>query len=532
MVGQIDERRADDAVKFFERVLTHTKGIYAGKPFILADWQKAHIRELFGRIGPDGLRQYTTSYWSVGKKNGKTEIAAGVLLYGFLWDDEPGNECYSVAATRDQASIVFRIVAQMIRNSPILRSMCRIIDSTKTIIRTDHPDRFYRALSADANSADGINPHFVIFDELHRQRGPRGRDLWDVVKKSSATRAQPLLFAISTAGIQADSPICWEQHEYSQNLIKGVFRDATYYPVIYSLPEDADWTDESKWSLPNPALGDFKKLSAMQEEFERAKRIPAQQNSFRRFELNQWVSQESRWIDLTEWDANGSAFLREELHGRDCFAGLDLSTNLDVTALVLVFPPKNLDDEDESEPYYLVSEFWLPKDDIVERSIRDNVTWDRWARRGHLNLTEGNVIDFRAIRRRINELAEDFHICEIGYDQWNAAQMALELQDDGFTMVPIRQTFHSLCAPSQAFERLIMKRRLRHGGHPLLRWMMDCTSIRTDTRTGYIRPVKPERKKTSKRIDGIVATIMGLDRCIRHEPVKSVYDERDVRWLG
>jgi phage terminase large subunit-like protein len=515
-----DSDKADDAVWFFENRLTHTKGKYAKKEFKLAKWQDKIIRELFGTIKVDGARQYSTAYVEIPKKNGKSELAAGIALYCLLMDGEEGAEVYSAAATREQAAIVFRVAAQMVRNNAKLNEECRIIDSTKTILIRDDPNCFYKAISADAGTQDGINPSCVVFDELHRQKT---RDLWDVLTYGSDTRRQPLTFAITTAGIIGESPVCEQQHSYAESILKGVFKDPTFYPVIYGLDEKEDWTLESNWYKANPALDDFLPVDKVRTACEKAKRLPAEQNSFRRLRLDQWTSQETRWIPLAEWEECGGPFNPNDLVGKDCIAGLDLSTTKDITALALLFPV-----EDE---IFVIPHFWLPEHDLYERSVRDSVPYDFWVKQELIHTTPGNIIDYSFIRKKVNELADVYSIQEIAHDPWNATQIALELAGDGFTMVPIRQGFISLSAPSKELERLVMGRKLHHGGHPVLRWMLDCTSILQDS-TGNIKPVKPDRGKSSKRIDGIVATVIGLARVIARDNRTSVYEDHGIIEIG
>ena len=527
MRKNLGKDKADKAVRFFANRLTHTKGKYAKQPFILAPWQEAIIRDLFGTLRPDGGRQYATAYVEIPKKNGKSELAAGIALYCLLVDGEAGAEVYSAAATREQAGIVFRVAAQMVRNDPDLSDVCRIIDSTKTILVRDDPNSFYKAISADAGTQDGINPSCVVFDELHRQKT---RDLWDVLTYGSDTRRQPLTFAITTAGIIGESPICEDQHNYAESIIKGVFKDPNFYPVIYGLAEKEDWTLEGEpgtktkpatgWYKANPALGDFLPVDKVRAACEKAKRLPAEQNSFRRLRLDQWTSQETRWIALAEWEECGAPFNPNDLVGKECVAGLDLSTTKDVTALALLFP---VDDE-----VFVVPHFWLPEHDLHERSLRESVPYDFWVKQELIHTTPGNIIDYSFIRKKVNDLADVYHIREIGHDPFNATQIALDLAGDGFTMVPIRQSFTAMSAPSKELERLVMGRKLRHGGNPVLRWMLDCTSIVQDS-IGNIRPVKPDRRQSSKRIDGIVATIIGIARMTAEERFQSVYKTREIR---
>ena len=527
-----DPDKAKPWINFFQKRLTHTKGIFAKKPFMLAPWQRQIVSDLFGTVKSNGLRQYSTAYVEVPKKNGKSELAAGIALGGLVLDDEPGAEIYSAAATRDQASIVFRVAAQMVRNSPRLHAMCQIVDSTKTIYLKDQPSSFYRAISADAGTQDGINPHVVVFDELHRQTR---RDLWDVLKYGSDTRAQPLLFAITTAGVTGHSPICEEQHEYARQVLDGTFKDPSFYPVIYAMDQGGDWTFEGEpatdgkpatgWYKANPALGDFLPIDKVRESFQKAISLPSEQNSFRRLRLNEWVGQETRYIPMDQWRACGEPLFNiEELAGKTCFGGLDLSTTQDITACVLVFPVDGR--------LLVVPHFWIPGHDLYKRSRHDNVPYDLWASQGLIHVTEGNQIDYAFVRKAIGDFSKLYDIKEIGYDRWNATQLVQNLTDDGVTMVPIGQGFASMSAPTKELLTFVGNRSLRHNGNPILSWMADCMSVKQDP-TGAVKPTKPDRLKSSKRIDGMVALVDAIARIIVHpEDTGSVYETRGIWRVG
>jgi phage terminase large subunit-like protein len=524
--------KADDAVRFFERRLTHTKGEFAKKPFVLEPWQERIVRDLYGTVDASGNRVYNTAYIEIPKKNGKSELGAGVALAGLLLDEEPGAEVYSAAATRDQASIVFRVAAQMVRNDPVLNSLCRIIDSSKTIYVKDDPSSFYRAISADAGVQDGINPHIVVFDELHRQKR---RDLWDIFRYGSPTRRQPLLFSITTAGVTGESPVCEEQHDYARRLIDGTFKDPSYYACIYGLGMDEDWTFEGApafpgspatgWYKANPALGSFLPVERIRQECQAALEMPTQQNSFRRFRLNQWVGQETRFLPMEAWRNCGVATAPEELEelaGCECYGGLDLSTTRDLTAFVLMIPKDDL--------VYLIPHIFLPEEGLHERARKDNVPYDLWASQGFVHLTPGNQVDYGFVRKTIVEQAGVYRIREIGFDRWNAAQIVQQLMDDGLTMVPIGQGFQTMNAPTAELLALVRDGRLRHGGNPVLTWMADCMTVKQDP-AGNIKPVKPDRMKNSKRIDGLVAAINALSRLIVQPTVKSVYETEGISFF-
>ena len=400
------------------------------------------------------------------KKNGKSEEGAAIALYLLCGDGEAGAEVYSAAADREQASIVFNVAAQMVRLDPVLSKKCRVIDSTKRII---YKDRVYRALSADAFSKHGFNCHGIIFDELHAQPN---RELWDVLTAGTRGRSQPLTYAISTAGYDRNS-ICYEQYDYAKRVLKGVIEDPTFFAYINEVPEDADWTDQSLWKLANPGLGTreqiqageaFLDIDALRADARRAENVPAYQNTFRQLSLNQWVSQSSRWLDMTAWDACSEP--SPNLKGRPCFAGLDLSSTTDVTALVLVFP----DDEGGCD---VLPFFWIPGDNLRDRCLRDRVPYDAWIEQGLVYATEGNVVHYAAIQKKLEELRELYDIQEIAFDRWGAAKLTQDLQDAGFSMVQFGQGYASMSAPTKELLNLILAKKIRHGDNPVLRWMAD-----------------------------------------------------------
>lgn len=510
----INEEAANRAVFFIEKYLRHTKGRWAGVPFTLMPWQRDEIiRPLFGRLRQDGLRQYRTCYVEIPRKNGKSTLAAAIALKLLLADSEPGAEIYSAAADREQASIVFNEAAQMVRMSPVLSKRCKIIDSQKRIV-VPKTGSFYRAISADAPRKHGFNAHGIIFDEVHAQPN---RELWDVLTTSTGARAQPLVFAITTAGYDRNS-ICWELHDYAVKVRDGIIEDPTFLPVIYAADEDDDWKSEKVWAKCNPGLGEYRDIQEMRDMCKRAQAIPALENTFRRLYLNQWTSQESRWMQMDAWDATAGLVVEEKLHGRECYAGLDLSSTTDISALMLLFPMDNGE-------LHVLSRFYIPEENIAERERRDRVPYRQWVREGLIKTTPGNVIDYAFIRQDINRLGALYNIKEIAHDPWNATQLALELAGDGFTMVPIRQGFSSMSAPTKDLMNLVLAKRLKHNGNKVLRWMADNVAVEQDAAGN----IKPSKRKSTQRIDGIVALIMAIDRWSRNTAAAaSVYEERGV----
>ena len=511
-----DKGAADFAVAFIES-LCHTKGTWAGKPFELIDWQERIIRDLFGILKKNGYRQFNTAYVEIPKKQGKSELAAAVALLLCCGDGEERAEVYGCAADRQQAGIVFDVAADMVRMCPALNKRVKILASQKRMV-FQPTNSFYQVLSAEAYSKHGFNIHGVVFDELHTQPN---RKLFDVMTKGSGdARMQPLYFLITTAGTDTQS-ICYETHQKAMDILEGRKIDPTFYPVIYGAKEDEDWTSPEVWKKANPSLGITVGIDKVQAACDSAKQNPGEENSFRQLRLNQWVKQSVRWMPMHKWDACAFPVLEDDLEGRVCYGGLDLSSTTDITAFVLVFPPKG-----ESDKYAVLPYFWIPEDNVDLRVCRDHVPYDVWQRQGKLETTEGNVVHYGYIEKFIERLGERFNIREIAFDRWGAVQMVQNLEGMGFTVVPFGQGFASMSPPTKELMKLVLEEKIAHGGHPVLRWNMDNIFIRTDPAGN----IKADKAKSTEKIDGAIALIMALDRAIRcgNDAGESVYDSRGL----
>jgi phage terminase len=518
--SKYSKAHADYAVNFIE-CLCHTKGTWAGKPFKLLSWQEQIIRDLFGVIKPNGYRQFNTVYIEIPKKMGKSELAAAVALLLCCGDGEERAEVYGCAADRQQASIVFEVAADMVRMCPALNKRVKILTATKRIVYTP-TNSFYQVLSAEAYSKHGFNIHGVVFDELHTQPN---RKLFDVMTKGSGdARMQPLYFLITTAGTDTKS-ICYETHQKALDILEGRKIDSTFYPVIYGAEEGDDWTDPKVWKKANPSLGITVGMDKVKAACESAKQNPAEENAFRQLRLNQWVKQAIRWMPMEKWDKCAFTVNPDNLEGRVCYGGLDLSSTTDITAFVLVFPP-----EDETDKYRILPYFWIPEEQMDVRVRRDHVPYDVWERQGFLQTTEGNVVHYGYIEKFIENLGEKYNIREIAFDRWGAVQMVQNLEGMGFTVVPFGQGFKDMSPPTKELMKLVLEERIAHGGHPILRWMMDNIFIRTDPAGN----IKADKEKSTEKIDGAIATIMGLDRAIRcgNVSTESVYDGRGILFLS
>ncbi|MEH2954300.1 terminase TerL endonuclease subunit [Candidatus Merdisoma sp. JLR.KK011] len=511
-----DKAKADRAVKFIEN-LCHTKGKWAGKRFWLLPWQEQLIRDIFGIVKPDGYRQLRTAFVEICKKVGKSELAAAVALYLLYADNEPSAEVYGAAADRQQASIVFDVARQMVEMSPALLKRSKLMTATKRIVNYGNSG-YYQVLSAEVGGKHGFSVSGLVFDEIHTQPN---RQLYDVLTKgSSDARQNPLHFIITTAGTDRHS-IAYELHTKAVDILEGRRVDPTFYPVVYGLKDDEDWEDEANWYKVNPSLGYTVDIERLRDAYREAKQNPADEVTFKWLRLNMWVSSTVAWIPDAIFMKGNEEIDLAALEGRDCYGGLDLSSTGDITALVLMFPPR-----DEDEKYILLPFFWVPEETIPQRVKAASVPYDIWERQGYLLSTEGNVIHYDFIEKFINDLAEKYHIVEIAVDRWNATQMIQNLEGDGFTMVPFGQGFASMSGPTKDFYHLLMEGKIIHGGHPVLRWMAGNVVVDTDP-AGNIKVTKA---KSKEKIDGIVAAIMALDRCIRNqtEPQGSVYDERGL----
>lgn len=492
--------------EFFLRYLRHSKGQWAGQPFELLPWQWTDVvQPLFGWLRADGTRRFRRAYIEIPKKNGKSTLSSGIALYLLCADQEPGAEIYCAAADREQAGIVFREAANCVESSPQLSARLEVVRSTKRIV---YPAKnaYLAALSSEVGTKEGLNIHGLIFDELHAQKS---RELWDCLRYGFAARRQPLLVAITTAGYDKHS-ICWEQHEYARGVLDGTIEDDACFAYIRAADPEDDWADEKTWFKANPSLGDTISLDSFRDDFREAQQSPAQENAFRRYRLNQWTEQDVRWLQLSAWDACPSEPAAPP--ARECFAGLDLSSTTDLTALALLFPPSA-----ESPLWLARMRFWVPQDSARKREQSDRVPYTQWIRAEHIVATPGNVVDYDRVREDILELAQQHQIARIAIDRWNATQIATQLAGEGLAVEFMGQGFRSLSAPTKQLEQLVLARQLNHQAHPVLRWNVGNLAVEIDAAGN----IKPSKKRSTERIDGAVALVMAIALAIATPPASS-----------
>ena len=515
-----DEKAADLAVGFFPKYLRHTEGEWAGRPFRLQPWQAKAVREAFGWKRRDGSRRYRQVYLEVPRKNGKTELAAGIALLGLLADGEKGGQGYALAVDKDQATICFRKAGQMVAMSEALSEACQVF---KTAIFCPELMASFKPLSSAAATKHGLSASLVIGDELHEWPDD---ELYDVVHKSTGARRQPLEWYITTAGRRGYG-FGWQMHQYARQVLEGEIQDPAFLPVIYAAAEEDDWTDPKVWAKANPNLGVSLKLEYLAAECAKAQQSPRLENAFRRFHLNQWTEQATRWLPLAQWDQNTGdpadrgAWKRyleaDALRGQVAFGAIDLAATSDINALCWHLPVAT------PRPRQLWR-FWLPEGSLAKMDERRRQMLLAWKHAGALTLTPGNVADYDFIVAQVKADAALLDVKQIGIDKWNATQVALQMQGEGLPVEFFRQNFGSFAAPSMEFERLVMNATLEHGNHPVARWMVGNAAVITDA-NGNIRPAKHQ---AADKIDGVVASIMALGLAMATPQLKSVYEQRGV----
>jgi phage terminase large subunit-like protein len=487
-------------VDFVERFCRHHEGELAGQLVVLEEWQRQTYRAVFGWMRADQTRRYRTAYIEIPRKNGKSVEGSATGLYLTVADGEGGAQVYSAATKKDQAKIVHDGATKMVKASADLK---RFAKTFRNNISCERLGSKFEPLGADSSTLDGLNTHGLIEDETHAHTD---RHVHDVIVTSMGARRQPLAFIITTAGVYDPESIGWELHERAVQVLEGALEDDTFFAFIAAADEGDDFTDPAVWAKANPNLGVSLKYDYMAEQCARAKTTPSYLNTFLRYHLNVWTQQRERWIPVESWNACERVVDPKTLKGSRCWAGLDLSAKLDLTALVLCFPVDG--------GFDFLYRFFCPQDTIAERSKKDRVPYDAWARDGWLTATPGNVVDYEFPKAALREFAKEYVIEEVAFDPWNATQTATDLQTDGLTCVEFRQGFASMSEPSKEFEKIVVAKQCGHltptGINPVMRWMLSNVAVKRDPADN----IKPDKSRASGRIDGVVGSIMALGRAM------------------
>ena len=500
--------------------LRHTKGRWAGRPLKPDPWQIVwFLAPVFGwrysLTDPDeelaGWRIVREAYIEIPRKNGKSTLSSAIALVLLAADGEQGGEVYAAAASKDQAKIVFAAAKAMANGSPELR---RKTDRLNELIRHPKSESIMRVITSDGDINQGLNPHGSIIDELHAHKD---REIVDALEGGTGARTQPMTVVITTADDGSDGTIYDEKHDRVRKLAGGVFRIPSVWGAIWTADPEADPYDERTMRAANPGFGRSVTRSYLLDRAARARTSPSYFPAYCRYHLNRRMRQQARWIRLEDYDQSGNLAPVDPaaLVGRECYAGLDLSATSDFTACQLVFP------DDDHERVQVLTKLWLPEDGLEERAKKDDIDYFAWARNGWIELTEGNVVDYDVILEYVLDAKKVFDLRSVRYDRWQAGALVNRFTAAGIEASPISQTYSGMSDPTKEMERLIKLERFQHGGHPVLRWMVDNTEILRDTKNpDNVRPIKPKRETTAKRIDGAVGSIMALDGWIRRPEQK------------
>lgn len=495
-----DRSRGIHALRWISKNATITEdgiGCFVGDKLKLQPWQQAFIWILFGWRRIDGTRRFRNVYVELARGNGKSKLASAIALYVLIGEGVRGSAVYSIATTMEQAGVVFKDAALMASNHS-RPDLSRLLNN-KNLLFLPGTATLFRPLASNEHNLDGLKPNLIVVDELHahRSKGP-----WNKCKTAQGKKPGSMLLAITTAGFDRHS-VCFDQRTYAEKILEGIFEDDSYFAWIAALGKDDDPFDEKNWRKSNPNLGISIELQTLRDAAKQAQEIPSEYNDFLRLRCNIWTESSVRWMPMDKYDLCGDPIDMDALIGRPCFGGMDLSTISDVSAFVLVFPPWG-----DDKLWRIVPFFFMPGDNIQERVKKDRVPYDAWKRANLFQVTPGNVIDFDYIRNFIGELADKYDIVEIGYDPWNAHQIVTQLTGDGFTMVPVRQGAISLNSPMKYLMTQVLNKEISHGGNSILRWMVSNTVVELDTNNG----LKPDKSKSTEKIDGLVATVIAIAR--------------------
>lgn len=496
---RFDQDACDTVADFIESMCCHTKDsptAKAGDPMRVLDWHRHDVIEpLYGWKAEDGdIRRYRLAYIEVPKKNAKSTLLSCLSIWHLLMEGDGELGCIA-AKDRNQAAIIFDETAAMVKRSPELRDALEVVDSRKTIV-CHATGSSMRVISRDAGAAEGPSYSFVFCDELHAWPDRR---LFEALRYSGRSRPQPLLVTITTAGDRRDT-ICWEQHEYAEQVIADPKYDPRFYGKIFAAKTDGteDYFDPAVWRRVNPGMGITMTEESFAADAQEARNKASKLNGWLRYSLGVWTESSTRWLDPEKWAAC-SAAPTTPFAGRKCILGLDLSKTTDLSAMVALYPC-------EGDEFEVDAMFWSPRDLIMERERTDRQPFQHWVNSGFITATDGNIIDHSAIREFVLEYAKTHQVEKVFMDLNGAVQLAVELQGAGLQVAGWSQGFRGMSSPSKRLESLVMQQKIRHGGNPVLSWMAGCVTIESNA----YEDIRPVKKKSTGRIDGIVALIFAL----------------------
>ena len=484
-----DKKTAMRAINFIER-LKHTKGEWAGQRFRLEPWQQFVLWNIFGWMNADGTRRFRYAYIEIARKNGKTALSAGVGLYMLFADGESRPEVYSAATVKDQARICFSDAVEIVKATDLKNYLTPFRNS----IVYELKGGTFKPLSSDYGTHDGLNPSCGIIDEFHAHKDS---GMFDVIKSAFGARRQPLMFITTTAGFNK-SGACYAYRENVIKVLRSINRDDSLFGIIYTLDDKSEWDDPKMWIKSNPNLGVSLSADYLADQVKDAKNRPEAVRNVMTKNVNLWVDAERTWILDDAWMKCVGTMSPADLKGCACWGGLDLSNVADITAYVLLFH--------ENDRFQLLPFFWIPEEKMQEKVRKENINYDKWVAEGCVTVTPGNVIDYDFVKADILRIVADYDLKTSAYDRWNASQTIIDLQNEGMECNPFGQGYGSMSAPTKEFEKAVLTGKVEHFGNPVLRWMLSSTVVKTDPAGN----IKPDKEKSTQKIDGIVAAIMAL----------------------
>ena len=484
-----DKKAAMRAIRFIEK-LKHTKGEWAGQRFRLEPWQQFVLWNIFGWKNADGTRRFRYAYIEIARKNGKTALSAGIGLYMLFADGESRPEVYSAATVKDQAKICFSDAVEIVKATDLKNYLTPYRNS----IVYELKGGTMKPLSSDYGTPDGLNPSCGIIDEFHAHKDS---GMFDVIKSAFGARRQPLMFIITTAGFNK-SGACYAYRENVIKVLRGMNEDDSLFGIIYTLDDKSEWDDPKMWIKANPNLGVSLSADYLADQVKDAKNRPEAVRNVMTKNVDLWVDAERTWILDDVWMKCIGTIDPADLKGCACWGGLDLSNVSDITAYVLLFH--------ENDRFQLLPRFWIPEEKMLEKIRKENINYDKWVAEGYVTVTPGNVIDYDFVKADILRIVADYDLRTSAYDRWNASQTIIDLQNEGMECNPFGQGYGSMSAPTKEFEKLVLTEKIEHFGNPVMRWMLASTLVKTDPAGN----IKPDKEKSTQKIDGIVASIMAL----------------------
>lgn len=484
-----DKKAAMRAIRFIEK-LKHTKGEWAGQRFRLELWQQFVLWNIFGWKNADGTRRFRYAYIEIARKNGKTALSAGIGLYMLFADGESRPEVYSAATVKDQAKICFSDAVEIVKATDLKNYLTPYRNS----IVYELKGGTMKPLSSDYGTHDGLNPSCGIIDEFHAHKDS---GMFDVIKSAFGARRQPLMFIITTAGFDK-SGVCYAYRENVIKVLRGVNGDDSLFGIIYTLDDKSEWDDPKMWIKANPNLGVSLSADYLADQVKDAKNRPEAVRNVMTKNVDLWVDAERTWILDDVWQKCIGTTAPADLKGCACWGGLDLSNVSDITAYVLLFH--------ENDRFQLLPHFWIPEEKMLEKIRKENINYDKWVAEGYVTVTPGNVIDYDFVKADILRIVADYDLRTSAYDRWNSSQTIIDLQNEGMECNPFGQGYGSMSAPTKEFEKLVLTGKIEHFDNPVLRWMLASTLVKTDPAGN----IKPDKEKSTQKIDGIVAAIMAL----------------------